>query len=91
MKKTIIALTAIAVAGISGCASTGPVPLGGGKYMISDTNSMYYKGGEVLKDILVEANTFCAKQGKTVEVINTKTTNYGYGTSAGADVIFVCK
>ena len=40
--------------GLAGCSSTGPISLGQGKHLISDTNGLYLKGGAVLKDILDE-------------------------------------
>ena len=100
MKWKLVATIALAGAVLVGCASTGVMQLGKDRYMISDTNSMYWKGGEVLKDILVEANAFCSAKGKSVEVLNAQTNDaisgvygavVGGGRSAGATVEFTCK
>ena len=75
----------------TGCSPTGPISLGQGKYLISDTNGLYLKGGAVLKDILEEAKTFCTGQGKEVLVHDIKTINSSAVEDAGADLIFSCK
>lgn len=92
MRKThSLFLLSLVCLGLAGCSSTGPISLGQGKYLISDTNGLYLKGGAVLKDILEEAKTFCAGQGKDVLVHDIKTINSSAVEDAGADLIFSCK
>lgn len=92
MKKIFpLACVAVVVFGLSGCASTGPIPLGEGRYMISDTNGFYNKGGEVLKDVLAEARVFCAKQGKDAVALDVRLINASYSMDAGADLTFECR
>ena len=92
MKKLhALFLTGLLCAGLTGCSSTGPIPLGQGKYLISDTNGLYIKGGAVLKDILEEAKVFCAGQGKEVLVLEIKTINSTASEDAGADLVFSCE
>ena len=100
MNWKLIAAATAGAALLAGCASTGVMQIGQDRFMISDTNSMYWKGGEVLKDILVEANKFCSTKGKTVEVLNAQTNDavsgvygavVGGGRSAAATIEFTCK
>jgi lipoprotein len=92
MRKThSLFLLSLVCLGLAGCSSTSPISLGQGKYLISDTNGLYLKGGAVLKDILEEAKTFCTGQGKEVLVHDIKTINSSAVEDAGADLIFSCK
>ena len=57
---------------LSGCASTGVVPADRGTFMISKQSAAGIFGttGGVRADIYAEANTFCARDGKSVETVN---------------------
>ncbi len=91
MKKILILCGVLA---LGGCASTGVMEIGSNRYLISDTSSTTWSGGQVYKDILQEAAKFCASQGKKVEVLNSsvRDRSHGFGiTKAGADIEFTCK
>lgn len=94
MKKLLILSAALLLAG---CASTGVVQVGQNRYMIADSNSMYWEGGSVMKDIVKEGTEFCAKQGKQFELLEKKTDDYQMGTifggtkKASAEIYFTCK
>lgn len=94
MKKLLVLTAALLLAG---CASTGVVQVGQNKYMIADSNSMYWEGGSVLKDIVKEGTEFCAKQGKQFELLDRKTEDHQSGffgggqRKASAEIYFTCK
>ena len=93
MKKLLL-IGSIAVAALVGCASSGVMQIGENKYMLADQNSMYWQGAAVMKDILPEANAFCAKQGKSLEILDTKIKDASGGLSiqyATASITFTCK
>ncbi len=74
-----------------GCASSGVLKIGENHYMISDSNSLYSNGGNVLQDILKEANEYCSDQGKKVEIIHYKIENSTNFSNAAAQIDFTCK
>ena len=49
MKKLAIASVLISLMTLVGCASSGPIEIGQGRYMISDQQSMTWSGGAVLQ------------------------------------------
>ena len=74
MKQTLymVAILLLAASLISGCASTGVVPMDGDTYMISKRSLQLGCGRPVATQAAVyrEANAFCAKQDKQVETVN---------------------
>jgi hypothetical protein len=94
MKFKLSVLTATALI-LAGCASSGVIQVGQDRYMISDSNSMYWTGGSVMKDILQEAKAFCAKKGKSLELLGNKTSDATAGifvsSVASAQIEFTCK
>jgi len=91
--KKILAL--VSVLALVGCASSGVIPVGNNKYMISDSNGVYWEGGSVLVDIIKEGTEYCAKQGKQFELLEQKTEDAQAGLigrrTASAQVYFTCK
>lgn len=93
--KKLLAISVVLL--LSGCASTGVVPVGQNKYMIADSSGMYWEGGSVMKNIVQEGTAFCAKQGKQFELLEKKTDDYQMGTifggrkKASAEIYFTCK
>lgn len=88
MKKILYIMTGFALVG---CASSGVLQIGEDHYMISDSNSLYSNGGNVLQDILKEADEYCSGQGKKVEVIHYKIENSTNFSNAAAQIDFTCK
>lgn len=94
MKKILILCAVLA---LSGCASSGVIPVGENKYMISDSNAMYWEGGHVMVDIIKEGTAYCAKQGKKFELLDQKTEDAQAGSlwaakrTASAQIYFTCK
>lgn len=93
MKKLLL-LCSLLVLG--GCASSGVIPVGQNKYMISDSNGMYWEGGHVMADIVKEGTEFCAKQGKQFEQLDQKTEDaqsslWQARRTASAQIYFTCK
>lgn len=87
--KKILAL--VSVLTLVGCGSTGVVPVGQNRYMISDSSSLSWNGGSVMANIIKEGSEFCSKQGKQFELIGNKTEDAGLYKSATAEVYFTCK
>jgi hypothetical protein len=65
-----IILAALAVAG---CASnSGVVPVGGDQFMVARQAATGLGGqGNLKGEALTEANAYCARQGKTMELVKT--------------------
>jgi hypothetical protein len=76
-----------------GCASGGPVPMGGGNYYLTKKSAgCGFTGGEGSKvKLLREANTFCAKQGQELETVEaTSRDGVPMVRCASAQVQFRC-
>lgn len=69
--KTLLA--AILAIGLSGCASTGPVEMSPGVYMISKSSAAgaFTDLSKLKVRVIQEANAFASSQGKTVLPIKT--------------------
>lgn len=97
MKNIYLLLALISTLVLTGCASSGVVPVGKNKYMIADSNAMYWEGGSVMVDIVKEGTEFCAKQGKQFELLDSKTEDHQSGyfgggqRTASAQIYFTCK
>ena len=86
MKKILYIMTGFALVG---CASSGVLQIGEDHYMISDSNSLYSNGGNVLQDILKEADEYCSGQGKKVEVIHYKNNLLGHRILLGQQPLYL--
>jgi hypothetical protein len=88
MKIAIIPVVLLA----AGCASsTGPVQIGRDTYSIMGKSYAPSANLTDLKaDAYKEASAFCAKQGKTANVIDTQGTPRGFGQFPEAEVKFSC-
>jgi hypothetical protein len=70
MKRTTIVVASLAV--LSGCFSSGVIPMDRGSYMITKRSAQLGIGMPVgtKADVYKEANDFCSKQGMMVDTIN---------------------
>ncbi len=78
---------------LTGCAGvTNVVPTGRDTYMITSHGAMGWSSGSVQKaQAFTQANEFCQKIGKVVEVINSKDSgNGGFGRISSAEISFKC-
>ena len=75
------------------CASTGVVPLDGGKYMIAQRSAQVGFGPPdgVKAEVYKEANAFCANQAKTVKTENLEVTNSGFAKPGNVSLEFSCE
>lgn len=90
MKKTILIL---AVASLSGCASTAPVKIGADTYYASRTNTAGIFGDvtAVAGRLMGDGNQFCESQGKEFELVTQQTTQNIPGVRlGGASITFKC-
>lgn len=89
MNKLII-LAALALAG---CASSGPVQTGKDTYMITKTSAggVMVPGASIKSDLIIEANAFCAKSGKTIELLTGDAKNaIPFARMSSAEITFKC-
>lgn len=88
MKKTIL----LAACVLSGCSSSGPVPIGKDTFMITKQSAggMFVSGSEVKADILKEAYAFCTSQKKHFQIVNSNELNAIPGRMPSAEVQFMC-
>lgn len=88
--KTIIILIAIALAG---CSSSGPIQTGQNTYLLTKTSAggVFKPGASVKADLLVEANEFCAKSGKQIELTSSDAKNaIPFARMSSAEIQFKC-
>ncbi|MDP2784904.1 MAG: hypothetical protein Q8O38_09990 [Sulfurimicrobium sp.] len=91
MKKAVVA--ALSVLSLTGCASSGPVPIGKDTYMISKQSAggAFVAASSVKADVFREANEFCNSQGKTFQVVGTNQVEALIGSRMpSAEVQFMC-
>lgn len=89
-KEFLFVVISIALAG---CASSGILKSGGDKYVVSKTSMQVGFGAPtaVHADISKEADEFCAKQGKALEVVDTRLEHPALGKPGSATLEFRCK
>lgn len=86
-------LIVIMVLFLAGCASSGPVQTGKDTYMITKQSAggLAVPGTVVKADIISEANVFCAKSGKTIELISANSKNaIPFARMSSAEISFKC-
>ena len=89
MKYAIILVSIISIAG---CSSTGILKSGGDAYIVSKTSLQVGYGAPtaVHAEIIQEAEQFCSKQSKAMEVIRTDIQHPALGRPGSATVEFRC-
>ncbi len=91
MKKTF--LIAIALFSLSACSSSGPIATGPDTYMITKQSAagIAKPGASIKADLLVEANEFCAKSGKRIELLTATSQNaIPFARMSSAEISFKC-
>lgn len=88
MKKILITAAFF----LSGCASTGIVPMDKGTYLLAKKTPQVGFGPPdgIKAEIYQEANDFCAKENQKVETVKLETTNSGFARPASASLQFKC-
>jgi hypothetical protein len=87
--KIILAFVAL----LAGCASSGPVSIGKDAYVLTKTSAggMFVSGATVKTDLLREANEFCTKSGKTMELTSGDAKNaIPFARMPSAEIQFKC-
>lgn len=95
MKKLGIGLVIIStlVFVLSGCASSGVIPLDRGVYYISRADARVGMGppsAEAIASVYKEANEFCLSKGMEVKRINNIYTDSAFGKTANFALEFKC-
>jgi len=77
---------------LTGCSSTGVVPMDKDTYMVSKRSAQIGFGPAdgAKADVYREANEFCAKQNKKVETVALNMTDSGFARPARAEIQFKC-
>ena len=77
---------------LTGCASTGVVPMDKDTYMVAKRSAQFGFGPAdgVKADVYREANDFCAKVNKKLETVKLDMTNSGFARPASASLEFRC-
>jgi hypothetical protein len=76
-----------------GCASSGPIATGKDTYLINKTSAggVFVSGASVKAELLTEANAFCAKQGKTIQLLSADAKNaIPFARMPSSEVNFKC-
>jgi len=90
MKSKIMALVAIF---LCGCSSSGPIATGKDTYMITKQSAggVMVPGASVKADLLVEANQFCTKSGKSMQLLSSEAKNaIPFARLSSAEIQFSC-
>lgn len=89
-KFLLIFMTAVALAG---CASTGIAKTGGDRYIVSKSSMQVGFGAPtaVYAEITEEAQDFCKKQNKDMEIVNSNLKHPAVGKPGSATLEFRCK
>ncbi len=92
MKTTLIA---IFTAALAGCAATSSVvPIGADRFMMSKQAATGFTGlGNLKAEALIEANAFCVKDGRKMEMLSATETAPPYilGNYPRVELQFTCK
>lgn len=86
-------LMLIVTACMAGCASSGPVQTGKDTYMIAKTSGggIFVSGATVKADLIQEGGAFCAKDGKTLQLISAESKNaIPFARTSSAEIAFKC-
>jgi uncharacterized protein YcfL len=89
-KKTLLLLASCLLVA---CSSSGPIATGKDTYMITKQSAggLLVSGASVKAEILTEANQFCAKNGKTMELTNSEAKNaIPFARMPSAEIEFRC-
>jgi len=82
----------ILILALTGCASTGVVPMDNDIYMVGKRSAQVGFGPPVgaKADVYREAKAFCAKQNKKVATIELNMTNSGFARPGSVSLQFRC-
>jgi hypothetical protein len=88
MKTWLVILSVV----LTGCASTGVVPMDNDTYMVSKRSAQVGFGPAdgAKADVYREANDFCAKQNQKLETVKLEMTDSGFARPASASLQFRC-
>jgi hypothetical protein len=92
MKNTYLYLLLASIAALSGCQSTGVVPMDRDSYMIGKKDGTPGIGVSLSNKAAVykEANDFCSKKGLEVQTLNVITTSSAPGQLGSTELQFKC-
>ncbi len=88
--RAVIGLGLVALAGCAGTTHQA-VPSGHGTFMVASHGTMGWSSAGAQKaKALEDANAYCGKLGKEVEIVNDRETDSGFGRIASAEIEFRC-
>jgi hypothetical protein len=90
--RSLKTATCLLLLALTGCASTGVVPMDKGTYLIAKKSPQVGFGPPIgIKgEAYTEANEYCAKEGKLVETLKLDQTDSGFGRAAAVSLEFRC-
>lgn len=89
MKKLVIPFVLI----LSACSSSGPISTGDGNYLLTKQSAggIFKPGSSVKADLLIEANEFCSKSGKQIQLLSADSKNaIPFARTSSAEIQFKC-
>ncbi|QBI03110.1 hypothetical protein [Pseudoduganella albidiflava] len=90
--KNILSIAGILLCLVA-CSSSGPVQTGADTYMITKQSAggLAVPGARVKAEIIGEANQFCAKSGKRIELLSATSQNaIPFARMSSAEINFKC-
>lgn len=92
MRNLLLLFAAAAVALLpAGCTKTGVIPMENGMYTVNKTSYMGYGPAHRLKsEVHNEANDYCVKLGKKMEMISFEIFEDGFSNPSSATLQFKC-
>lgn len=90
--KNVILICAVA-SSLLACASSGPIPTGDGAYLLTKQSAggVFKPGASVKADLLIEANEFCGKSGKQIQLLSANSKNaIPFARTSSAEIQFKC-
>jgi len=85
--------TLLAVLTLAGCSSSGPIQTGQDTYLLTKQSAggIFKPGASVKADLLAEANEFCGKSGKRIELLTSDAKNaIPFARTSSAEISFKC-
>lgn len=83
-------IVGVGVLGLAGCASSGVQPVGKDTFTVS-VRAPFSGPARAKGDALEQANAFCAKKGKQIQLVSQKSNECMlHGGCGEAEIVFMC-
>jgi hypothetical protein len=75
---------------VAGCASTGPVAIGNGQYMLAKQGTGFGAVSEIKAELIKEATAHCASQGRGFLLVNSSGRDMTALSYPSAEISYTC-